>query len=286
MQTPTESHSIKLTETPFPRVTGAALVLIGAAAFLDRYLHTGWLRLLYLPGIGAPFLLWGYYARRFGPLVPGCLIAGLGLGGMLSLGPYSDAGVAVQAGLLLVGFGLGWAAMAVMSNWGVHRSAWWALIPAGVIVSLSAPFLFSSLRLVDFALYVLTGVALTFLAWGTLTRKIGLIIPGSVMIGIGPGVYLAWRGVGEVQINALAQTGVMLVYFSMGWGLITIFSKLVNDRFTWWPLIPGGVLAVTGYGLYLGGDPHNALSFISDTGSVGLILFGLYLLLWRWGLKD
>jgi hypothetical protein len=41
---------------------------------------------------------------------------------------------------------------------------------------------------------------------------------------------------------------------------------------------------MVGWGLYIGGDPENATAFIANTGSVGLIIFGLYLLLLRKGI--
>jgi len=72
-----------------------------------------------------------------------------------------------------------------------------------------------------------------------------------------------------------------LVVFSLGWGLLILFGRMLTARFVWWPLIPGGIFAVVGWGLYIGGDPGNAMSFIANTGSIGLIIFGLYLLLMR-----
>jgi hypothetical protein len=39
-----------------------------------------------------------------------------------------------------------------------------------------------------------------------------------------------------------------------------------------------------GTGLYIGGDPTRALGFIGNTGSIALMIFGLYLLLMRKGI--
>ena len=50
----------------------------------------------------------------------------------------------------------------------------------------------------------------------------------------------------------------MLVWFSLGWILITVFLRLLMKKFIWWPLIPGGILAMVGSGLYIGGNPENA----------------------------
>ncbi len=252
---------------------------------LGQFFQTGWLNQLFLPAAGLIFLAWGLLSRRLRLILPGSLLAGVGLGIWVALNPGSGLGLPRQAGAILIGFALGWALITPLATRFTDLTARWALIPASILASLGGCLTFSSLRLVDFALYVLTGVAVMFLVWGLWTRLIGLIIPGAVLIGIGPGIYTAWGSLGQAPVNVLAQTGVMLVYFSIGWGLITLFSRLLKDKFVWWPLIPGGVIAVTGCGLYLGGDPHNALSFIGNTGSVGLILFGLYLLLWRWGLR-
>ena len=77
----------------------------------------------------------------------------------------------------------------------------------------------------------------------------------------------------------------MLVILAIGWGLITVFSRVITDKFTWWPLIPAGILAMTGWGLYIGGNPDNALGFIGNTGSIVLIILGIYLLLLRHGIS-
>ena len=100
-------------------------------------------------------------------------------------------------------------------------------------------------------------------------------------MGIGPGVYVPWSN--TYIESGLAQTGIMLVSFALGFGLIVLFSRVSIRKFIWWPLIPGGVLFMVGWGLYIGGNPNNALSFIGNTGSIGLIILGVYLLLLRQG---
>ncbi|NTU75709.1 MAG: hypothetical protein HGA86_06275 [Anaerolineaceae bacterium] len=68
--------------------------------------------------------------------------------------------------------------------------------------------------------------------------------------------------------------------------MITLFSKFITNKIIWWPLIPGGILAMVGWGLYIGGDPDNAASFIGNTGSIALVLVGAYLLLLRRGIRS
>ena len=161
-------------------------------------------------------------------------------------------------------------------------TAWWALIPAFLIGSTAFVFLFAAGTPYEFILYILSALGVSLLMWGVARRLFGLIIPGSLLLGIGPGIYFAWGNANPA--NPLVQTGLMLVWFALGFALISLFSRTLKHIFVWWPFIPGGVLAMVGWGLYLGGDPDNAVSFISNTGSIALIIFGLYLILLRRGL--
>jgi hypothetical protein len=162
--------------------------------------------------------------------------------------------------------------------------AWWALVPGGVLVGAGLALSGSPLEVVDFVLYILCGLGLGLLIWGMAAKLFGLIISGSLLLGIGPGIYFGWRDL--VDINVLAQTGVMLVFFAFGWGLITVLARRIYGKFIWWPLIPGGILAVAGWGLFIGGDPGNALGFIGNTGTIGILVFGLYLILMRKGIHN
>lgn len=262
---------------------GLTLMAIGVVILADQYLKTGWLSLLALPIGGMIFLGWGILSRRLSLIIPGGLMSGLGIGGFLALSHFLNLSFPDRAGLLLVAFALGWGVITLASAVFTGQVAWWPLIPGSVLASIGACLIITPLRVVDFSLYVCVGLGLALLAWGLGARLFGLIIPGTLLVTIGPGIYQGWSHSG--QFNVLTETGVMLVYFALGWALITVFSRLVIARFIWWPLIPGGILAMTGYGLYLGGSPQHAMTFISNTGSIGLILFGLYLLLWRSGLK-
>jgi len=106
-----------------------------------------------------------------------------------------------------------------------HRMIWWPLVPGSVIAGIALSFFSSPLRLTDF--YPFTHLS----AWGWPSwpgemgaRLIGLIIPGALLIGIGPGIALAWGDAiaheGRLTIGAsLSQTGVMLVCFALGWVL-------------------------------------------------------------------
>jgi hypothetical protein len=142
--------------------------------------------------------------------------------------------------------------------------------------------LFTPMRWFDFVFYLALGTGLPLLFWGLVSRIFGLVIPGSLLVAAGPGVFMAWQSPNTG--NALVQTGTMLVWFAGGWILMSIGGRYIRQKYVWWPLIPGSILAVVGMGLYIGGDPTRALGFIGNTGSIALMIFGLYLLLMRKGI--
>jgi hypothetical protein len=164
-----------------------------------------------------------------------------------------------------------------------QKPAWWALFVSTISFAVGINFFKDQQNLLTFVFTISLAIGITFLLWGTTSRKLGLIIPGLIVTTIGSGVYFGWKNAGLKE--GLTETGVMLVWFSLGWILITVLSRILDKRFVWWPLIPGGIFAMVGSGLYIGGNPSNALGFVRNTGSIGLILFGVYLILLKFGIK-
>ncbi len=267
----------------YVKLAGLVLVCAGLVFALDQSLHTGWLALLVVPLIGSLGFAGGVRQQRMAWIIPGALAAGLGLSGLALLGRIGEVSTPIRIGLALFFFGFGWICIFLVSLSFFRPRAWWALITGMIIGCASLPFLLDRVTIFDFVLTVGTGLGIGLLAWGYFERLFGLIIPGCLLVGIGPGIYYAWSGV--TQPNGLTETGIMLVWFALGWGLITVFGKIVLEKLIWWPIIPGGLLAVVGWGLYIGGSPDNALAFIGNTGTIGLIIFGLYLLLLKRSFK-
>ncbi|HEX2996073.1 MAG TPA: hypothetical protein VHP14_14710 [Anaerolineales bacterium] len=265
-------------------MVGAVMILSGLVVLLDRRLQTGWLSSLVVPVIGLSWILAGMRARQMRLLIPGSLVTGAGLGVFFSFGVPLQFDWLGRVGILLFSFGIGWFAIALLTYLLYRHITWWAVLTGSVIGAVGLAFLNGPLSVILFAFFIGTGLGLAFLAWGVAEHLFGLIIPGCLLISIGPGLYLAWSESSEP--NSLARTGIMLVSFALGWGLITVFSRVITSKFVWWPLIPGGILAMVGWGLYIGGNPDNALSFIGNTGSIGLIFFGIYLLLLRRGIHN
>jgi hypothetical protein len=266
---------------PIRSIAGFLLIVSGAALFLDRFLNTGWISYSILPTAGVILFVWGVRQKKVYIILAAGLIGGAGLGIAAAVNSFRlHQNIAVQFGLLALYFGIGWMIAAATALF-IQKPIWWAIVPAGVLIglgyALSRPF-----EWVNLVLYLGLGTGLALLAWGLAARLIGLVIPGCLLFSSGLGIYFAWS-LPEVG-NSLVHTGIMLVWFALGWALITLSGRVLIHKFLWWPLIPGGILAMVGCGLYIGGDPGNALNFISNTGSIGLMIFGLYLLLMRKGI--
>lgn len=278
--------SIEFPQNKQPRpglasVAGLALIATGLVIMGEQIVRTGWLLPVALPLIWAAFFASLIRQQRLSMILPGSLILSGGIGVLLALTAFQGAGWSRQLGIALLIFSLGWLLIAGVTHFVGEKTALWALIPAGGIFSVGANFFWGDLSLLSFVLFLSVGFGLVLLLTGIFTRLMGLILAGALLATTGAGVYFGWnRSAGP---NALAQTGIMLAWFSLGWILLTVIYRALFHKFMWWPLIPGGILAMVGWGLYIGGNPGNALSFIGNTGSIGLIVFGIYLLLMRRG---
>ncbi|HEY9077172.1 MAG TPA: hypothetical protein VIO61_11615 [Anaerolineaceae bacterium] len=262
--------------------SGIFLVGIGLAFFIEQIIHTGWL-LFSLPLVIGCFCLFeGIQTKMKRFIIGGSLVTGIGAGLLLGFSSVFSMDARYRVGILLFCFGISWGLISSIAYILLRQALSWALVPGGIILSVSSCFFFGSLRFVDFVFYIVTGLGIVLFSWGYLRGYFGLIIPGGILLGIGPGIYYAWRN--TESINGLTQTGVMLVWFALGWLLVSLASRRTMGFFIWWPLIPGAILAAVGWGLYIGGDPNNAINFIGNSGSIVLIIFGLYLMLLRKGI--
>ena len=263
---------------------GVVLVVSGLLFLLDQRIQTNWLSLALPVFISMIILASGIISKRKILLVPGFICFGLSSAFFI----FFQQIIEPEQKLILVGAGIGsfslswfllFLALAVLQK----RTTWWALFVATISCAVSLNFFFANQTLLNFVFTISIAIAIVFLLWGMKKHNLGLLIPAWLISTIGAGVFFAWSG--QVDANGLQQTGTMLVWFALGWILITVSSRVFSHKFVWWPLIPGGVLAMVGSGLYIGGNPSNALGFVQNTGSIGLIMFGVYLILLKYGMK-
>ncbi len=259
---------------------GAASILSGLILLVENSVNSGWLLYL-LPIVIGGFSL--FYGAKYELLLihlSGWILLLVGIASIFIL--QSDGSIIFALGLFFFVFGLSWLGFFAAVYLRSKKILFWAFLPFINLASIGALFLFSRLRFLDFVFFIGFGIAVSLLGAGLYWRIFGLIIPGSLLAGIVPGVYFPWAQ--TANANPLLQTGVMLVWFALGWGFITIFSRVQTQAFVWWPLIPGGILAMVGWGLYIGGSPESAVGFIGNTGSIALLIFGIYIILMRRGL--
>ncbi len=77
-----------------------------------------------------------------------------------------------------------------------------------------------------------------FIAWYLYSRAYGLLIPGCILLGL---------GLGKVGESALTTFGGM-EQLGLGVGFVAIYviDLVYQGKSSWWPLIPGGILILTG----------------------------------------
>jgi hypothetical protein len=126
---------------------------------------------------------------------------------------------------------------------------------------------------------VLAALAAIFLVWGLVVRTFGLVIPGSILAGIALGVALT--GTVFPVIDGAHASSVFLLSFAAGWGLMALLSVFTNGGFRWWPLIPGGILALVGLALLAGPNSLFLLTYASYLWPLVLIGVGIFILLRR-----
>ena len=107
-------------------IPGLVLIVLGIAFLLAQYFEFG--PALFLILLGLVFLIPYALTRSYGLLIPGCILAGVGLGLLFDRPPLGTA-IAVPLGL-----GLGFIAIFVLQLIVARQSHWWPLIPGGLLV--------------------------------------------------------------------------------------------------------------------------------------------------------
>lgn len=114
-------------------ILAVMLIAIGLMVFLVQIVKLPQLQLLILPGLALIFLLWGLITREIGLLIPGGILAGIGLGVYLIIGPFAAQVEETQGGIFLLAFSAGWVLISLLSLFSKQGFQWWPLIPGAII---------------------------------------------------------------------------------------------------------------------------------------------------------
>jgi hypothetical protein len=126
-------------------IGGLLLISIGALVLVAKYVDLPTipnLGLLFLPALGALFMLAGILSRNEGLMVPGGIISGIGWGTYLVTGPFAWDPGAQQGGVFLLAFALGWFSITVMSALFAKKTVWGTLVPAAVLAAIGGALFF------------------------------------------------------------------------------------------------------------------------------------------------
>jgi hypothetical protein len=197
-------------------------------------------------------------ARKQGIVWGGLLIL---FGVMALVETYTDLTAWVWVAILAA------AGLGVFGVYLTDRSQWGLLIPAYVlwaVAGLIALVTLNVLRDESVATYVLAAIALPFLVAFLRDRsQWGLLIPAYVLLAVGVMIPLIEAGVlSDLLIPAY-------VLFAIA---IPFFVVYAQDPKQWWPLIPGGILAVVGISFLV------AEAVVQYIGPAVLVLVGVWIL--------
>jgi hypothetical protein len=114
------------------KFSGLLVLSIGLLALLLNITQAGAFSQLILPALGLAFLFWGFYTRRFGFTIPGCILTGLGIALFLTQRVPDLAGAA-SGGVFVLGLAGGFLAIALIAPYFEQKRVWWPLIPGGIL---------------------------------------------------------------------------------------------------------------------------------------------------------
>jgi hypothetical protein len=118
---------------------------------------------------------------------------------------------------------------------------------------------------------VLGALSALFLALSIGTRKWGYVVPGMILGGLAIGLGFEEAGYG-------ANGAAVVLGLSAGFIAIYVVNAFTDRPAHWWPLIPGGILAVVGGSMVVG--PETAET-VGRLWPIALIVAGLLALLGR-----
>ena len=276
-----QPRETKTQRTDWWKIIGLALLIAGGTLFVENQLHTGWL--YYVPFLVlAAFAIWnGVFKKQKRFLLLGvgllsiCLI-------MFSVFAVNIRNTYTLLGVSFLIVGVCWLVYVFLSKEINDQYDYWALLLSGIFAGIGAGFLWREGQFLDFVLWVSLGASVPMLVWGYIKRYFGLLIAGFIILSGGVGVAVAW-GEPEIEVSSLTRTGIMLIAFALGWSGISVLSRRFVDQVAWWPLIPAGVLAMSGGGLLIGGGVGESGQYVGNTLSIALIILGVYVLLLRSG---
>lgn len=131
---------------------GIVLILIGLMMFVAQITQSSSIALLILPALGLIFLAWGITTRQVGPMIPGSILSGLGIGVVIVTGTLGQVAETIGGSIVLLSLALGFFVITPLTAFFNGKPQWWALIPAAILAFIGAAMLAGSVGLQVLAL--------------------------------------------------------------------------------------------------------------------------------------
>lgn len=112
---------------------GVALIVVGGLLLLATLTNFGLLGEWLLPVLGVIFLAWGIMASRPGPIIPGGILTGLGVGIILAQEIFHVSGLD-EGGLITLSLGVGFLLILPLCAFFTPKWHWWPTVPGSVLV--------------------------------------------------------------------------------------------------------------------------------------------------------
>lgn len=121
----------------------------------------------------------------------------------------------------------------------------------GSILLLAGTFMIlgNFFKLPIFGILFLPVLGLFFIIWAIVSKEKELLIPGGIVEGVGLGVMFVTL---ITNVSEISKGGLFFTFFSIGWFLIVLLSKIFFKKVVLWPLIPFAILFLFGFVLLLG----------------------------------
>jgi len=208
----------------FISITGIILVFSGIVFFMENLLQTGWLLVLLPVAIGIMFYYTGIKHHRNSLVYLGSFIGTL-LSTLIFVFYFiQNLDVYQILGMFFLCLGIAWLFIFAGFYLIKQKVAFWMFSPFLMSIMLGFTFLQSEKRFLDFLFFIGLGIGVSLLGYGLYWRLFGLVIPGSLIIGIIPGIYNAWA---DPAFNTWWNIG-------NGWLGIVYCRKPTECRWLYW----------------------------------------------------
>lgn len=122
-------------------------------------------------------------------------------------------------------------------------------------------------------LLILPTLGLAFIAWGVLTHRPGLEVPGGILLGLGLGLLAVGNSL--LPESVMPTPAVLMFGLALGFVLVLGLWPLAGGRPATWPIFPALALAGVGFLLMAGDRGFAALAMIGQLWPIALIMAGV-----------